>query len=334
MKKFLISIWIFFYFLQGSEVNAQFTSGNSFFIGTTVSINGLVITPTFGQTELVNTEIVLSSQAIPGTPTSSINRVYTLNKPINILGKVGITYLPSELNGNTESMLELAYFNETERYVTTSQGVQDPANHFVSKDFNLVTATDMLKITAVNGTSALPVVLISFAAKKVENQAHLTWNTSSEINSDYFEVQRSEDGKQWTLLDQVQSNGESKSLQSYTYIDISPLTGENLYRLKMVDNDGSFAYSKVVNLNFDHLPQSNVYPNPVVAKLNIGNTDWKNVTKVEILNSSGQLVSASFSRTADPLVREYDFRTVPSGVYLVKIVKKNEASHTMKVFKK
>ncbi|MCE6991759.1 T9SS type A sorting domain-containing protein [Dyadobacter sp. CY323] len=313
--------------------NAQFTSGNSFFIsGTEVSINGLVIRPT-ANAELVGTEITLSNEAIAGSPTNSINRVYTLNKPINILGNVGIKYLPSELNGNTEAMLELAYFNETERYVTTGQSVQDPATHFVTKNFNLATMKDMLKITAVNGTSTLPVNLVSFAAKKMENQAYLTWSTASEVNSDYFEILRSRDGREWSPIGNVVSNGESKSLKNYNYTDVNPLSGDNLYRLKMVDRDATYAFSRIVNLKFEG-ETTNVYPNPVIGKLSMERKDWSKIRDVKIYNAAGQLIPVSkTSQNANPLVREYNFEGLPSGIYIIKTTNQNGEVVTDKISK-
>nr|MBZ1363183.1 Ig family protein [Dyadobacter fermentans]MBZ1363278.1 Ig family protein [Dyadobacter fermentans] len=72
--------------------------------------------------------------------------------------------------------------------------------------------------------------------------ALLTWSTTEEVNSDRFEIERSLNGKGWSTIGKVRSNGESSVLRNYTYTDDSPEKGENLYRLRMVDLDGTYAF--------------------------------------------------------------------------------------------
>ncbi len=323
------------------KTQAQFTSGTTFHIlgGTTASINGLILTPTaVAGLTLSNQILNVSSVAIPGSPTNSINRVYEFNTPINFFGKVGIKYLESELNGNVEDNLKLAYYNDEELYVTTGPtsgtGEIDVNQNLVSHSFPLILTKDLLKITAVEAGSELPVTLIEFAAKRSEQEAFLSWSTSMETNSDYFEIQRSSNGKQWSALAQIESNGESKTLKTYTYTDVTPLHGQNLYRLKMVDNDGSYTFSQMKSLSFN-LNLASVYPNPVVDKLNIKADDWAKVKNIEVYNATGQIQQLNkLSQSPDSQIREYEFREMPSGVYLIKTVRKDGTEQTVKVLKK
>jgi len=76
----------------------------------------------------------------------------------------------------------------------------------------------------------------------------LLWETAQEQNSKYTEVQRSADGKTYSAIGQVAAAGTSTQPRNYAFTDKSPLSGRGFYRLKMVDIDGSFKYSKVLQV--------------------------------------------------------------------------------------
>jgi hypothetical protein len=118
-------------------------------------------------------------------------------------------------------------------------------------------------ITATN--SALPVTLMSFSGTKQENAVALDWKTSEETNSGYFEIQHGIDGKQWTNIGKIDASEESKTVQTYNFLHQNPFNGENLYRLKMVDLDNTFAYSKIISANFEAADAVTLYPNPVTS---------------------------------------------------------------------
>ncbi|ARS36602.1 hypothetical protein [Pontibacter actiniarum] len=92
----------------------------------------------------------------------------------------------------------------------------------------------------------LPVELISFSGVASANGVALQWSTASEENNSHFEVERSADGKQFEQIGSVQGHGTSSVMQRYRHLDSRPLPGQNYYRLKQVDYDGQFEYSKVI----------------------------------------------------------------------------------------
>lgn len=118
----------------------------------------------------------------------------------------------------------------------------------------------------------LPVELLDFTASVIDRKVILNWNTSTEINNAGFEVERSENGVTWKPLGFVKGAGTSFSQQHYQFIDGSVLNGKYLYRLKQVDLDSKFKYSKVLsvtlsgNLKYE-LGQN--YPNPSHGEANI-----------------------------------------------------------------
>lgn len=91
----------------------------------------------------------------------------------------------------------------------------------------------------------LPVELVSFEVEPSDKGARLNWVTASEINSDYFEIQRSADGLAWEALDRVFAAGRSVDKLEYTWVDESPVYGTSYYRLKQVDLDGTYEYLPV-----------------------------------------------------------------------------------------
>jgi hypothetical protein len=162
---------------------------------------------------------------------------------------------------------------------------------------------------------ALPVTLISFKAKAEGRIATLSWSTSEETNSDRFDIERSQNGKNWMKIGSLASHKESSVNQYYSFVDASPLRGDNLYRLKMVDLDETFTYSSIENLNFKGIAL--VYPNPVSASqnltLNVG--DWSKVSLVKVVNASGKVVFEA----SNALLSGISTRNLVAGTYVVQV---------------
>lgn len=97
----------------------------------------------------------------------------------------------------------------------------------------------------------LPITLSSFKPSRDANTVKLTWTTTSENNSDYFEVLKSTDGKTFSAIGIVKAAGNSSKVLTYSFKDVSPSAGTNYYKLNMVDLDGTGKNSIVVSSNFD-----------------------------------------------------------------------------------
>lgn len=276
--------------LHAWNCKAQFVTGNGLYIeiGTVFSVDSLVFVPTEALNLGNNYSLKVNYTAVPGNPNASIKKTYVFNNPVNFEGNLGVIYNPSQLNGNTESLLEMANsFSDESAFVTMTGCTRDLGMHKVSK---AVSGLDIRMLTLVNGQSALPVKLVTFEAKKNEKSVALAWETSFESNSDFFDIERSHDGKNWETLGQVATAGESKQLVNYEFTDYHPLGGLNYYRLKMVDRDGTFAYSQIRKV----LGDANalfVFPNPAADRLEMDVKDWSKVVRVSIVNASGEVVS-------------------------------------------
>jgi hypothetical protein len=124
----------------------------------------------------------------------------------------------------------------------------------------------------VEDPSALPITLIDFTAKSEGKKVRLDWETGSEINNEFFTVERSTDGKLFEKVFIKKGAGNSKSNLYYFGYDSNPYFGVSYYRLKQTDFDGKYAYSDIVSANVVNDPllseiNVNVYPNPVSNQL-------------------------------------------------------------------
>ena len=112
--------------------------------------------------------------------------------------------------------------------------------------------------------TSLPIELLGFYAYAKDQVVQLDWATASEINNDYFTIERSKDGENWQDILQTAGAGASNSTINYSEIDSSPLYGTSYYRLKQTDFNGAFSYSttQVVKFGISNDAEILSFPNP------------------------------------------------------------------------
>jgi uncharacterized protein YkwD len=169
--------------------------------------------------------------------------------------------------------------------------------------------------------SPLPVELVSFLASKEQHNAMIRWSTTQETNSSGFEIQHSVNAKNWSTVGTVAAAGESKTIVSYEFLHTEPVKGDNFYRLRMIDRDGTFTYSRIQGLRFNGLPEPGIalYPNPASNDLFVRDADL--VQGVTVRDIGGKLAfQADF---IDPVTGKLSVETIPSGLYIVNITLSN-----------
>jgi Secretion system C-terminal sorting domain len=136
----------------------------------------------------------------------------------------------------------------------------------------------------------LPLTLLSFTGQLVNGKTQLQWKTANEINTHHFEVQESSDGMNFNPLATVMADGRGDN--SYSSIDAQTQTGNNYYRLKSVDNDGKFTYSKVVliKISSDGKSVFSVYPNPTAKQLVVQYDNTNSAAQISIYSLQGQKI--------------------------------------------
>jgi len=117
--------------------------------------------------------------------------------------------------------------------------------------------------------SPLPVKLISFIAKADGRKVLCNWETASEINNDYFMVERSPDGINYSTIGTVKGAGNNTSLAYYNFTDENPLNGNNYYRLKQNDFDGTFTFSDAEFVFMESKSEYVLFPNPSPGTIHI-----------------------------------------------------------------
>jgi hypothetical protein len=192
-----------------------------------------------------------------------------------------------------------------------------------------ITENDNRSTVASVTAGPSPVSLISFNAQKEAQTAVLSWSTAEEINSDRFEVEHSLNGKNWQMIGSVAAKGNTKNTQWYTFTDTNPANGSNLYRLRMIDRDGSFDITRAKSLEFDITIETAMYPNPVSERLLLKTNDLGQIRRVVLYNASGKSVLESDSIAANGI----DVKSLPTGFYVVKVTRTNGSTDTFKVLK-
>ena len=141
--------------------------------------------------------------------------------------------------------------------------------------------------------NTLPVELIHFTAVPVNNEVvDVDWVTGSEVNNDYFVVEKSKDAVNYLVLDSVKSygNGNSSNQQSYKLIDKQPYSGISYYRLKQVDFDNTHSYSNIEIVNFEGLEIISLFPNPSDGEVNITiKSSFEGTIQLTIYDALGKL---------------------------------------------
>ena len=125
-----------------------------------------------------------------------------------------------------------------------------------------VTGTCSDGVSTFCGTGPLPISLLFFMGKPEVNKIVTNWATASELNFDYFEVERSTNAGDFSGIGKVTGHGTSNARNDYSLIDEKPLIGKNYYRLKSVDFDGYTEYFKVIAVDFSTDKKFSISPNP------------------------------------------------------------------------
>jgi Secretion system C-terminal sorting domain len=218
----------------------------------------------------------------------------------------------------------------------TVSSTSPPANGFI---VNLEVPGYLDDQTPLNNTAnsyttaapLLPVKLVAFSGVVNGCENRLSWSTSQEQNSKWFEIEKSTDGRNYSSIGRVTAAGNSNSLLTYSFSDISASGGNNYYRLKQVDIDDRFIYSETVQLTSKcREPKASVYPNPVGARQdanviieNFGKTVYgylydaagKQLQQVRLTNGTNKVNVSSYA----------------SGNYMLKINDENNNTASLKI---
>lgn len=219
--------------------------------------------------------------------------------------------IPAALSGGSNAVTIRAR-------VTTMSSLETPKNGFqvnltppaYTSSFNNVN-DDRAEVITYTLNSFLPVELVSFSGEVTECQTSLKWVTASELNNDYFLVEKSTDAVNWKEIGKIAGNGNSVIPQNYQWVDTDIQSPDTYYRLVQFDYDGTKEYSHIIAVNASDCVQRmyRVYPNPA-----------QDVLYVDAQNPlPGQYVSSFFSSSGQ-LVKTVMLTDMSSRIYVGDLV--------------
>ncbi len=193
---------------------------------------------------------------------------------------------------------------------------------------NLACACENPVVYAYTCNTPLPVTLQSFELRQAEKGVLLNWATTTEANSDYFEIQHSADAKNWSDVGKVAAAGESSLTSKYSFTDLDAIGGLNYYRLKMVDKDNTYAFSRINSITIDS-GVGIIYPNPSSESITVGIDNLKTISTLEIFDVKGIRVL----KTAKLGSNKINIEKLAAGTYLVKITRTTGGVIVQKIVK-
>ncbi len=172
-------------------------------------------------------------------------------------------------------------------------------------------------LASVDFTNPLPIDLLSFNAKQNKETVDLDWVTATEINNDYFEIERSIDGIEFKELLRVDGSGTTSRTHEYGAVDTDPLPGLSYYRLRQIDFDGKYSVSDPVAINFSGEKTKLVlYPNPSADKVNIlYPTNYSPKATLRFIDAQGRIIKEMMIVDRGNGVIELAIQDLPVGIY-------------------
>lgn len=163
--------------------------------------------------------------------------------------------------------------------------------------------------------TALPVTLTAFEV--VGENAHVDayWTTASELNNDYFLLERSADGTEWETVGKILGQGNSTTTQTYGYTDENPLRGISYYRLVQTDTDGKQTISGMRSVVISPEEEFVLYPNPAKDAVSLLPAAKTQIERIAVVDASGRTVQQTV--VASEGLQTLDVSAFPRGVYTV-----------------
>jgi hypothetical protein len=165
--------------------------------------------------------------------------------------------------------------------------------------------------------SALPISLLYFSATPENDKVRLQWATASELNNDYFTIERSADGKAWEEIERVAGAGNSFQRMEYTAWDEEPVSKTSYYRLKQTDYDEQFTYSQVHFVKTTSANEIQIYYSMLTNELIVEAQLEDSVSNINISDALGHRVLLPYTTDSGKTV--FSAAGLPAGIYIVQV---------------
>lgn len=171
-------------------------------------------------------------------------------------------------------------------------------------------------------TVPMPVELTHFNAIPNNNTIDLYWRTASEINSDYYIIERSSNNIDFSYVGKTMAAGNSNDEMTYTLTDVDPILGISYYRLTQFDRDGSSTVYSPITVALNSINNASIfaYPNPAYDNtlyVKINSDELMNCSVIEIRTVDGNLMASELVQSS---TTEFDIASLPSGAYIMQVI--------------
>jgi len=306
--------------LDGEQENTRFIGPNGGEVLFNVSLNaptgsnpanlGVFIT---SNQDLGNVMVRRGHQSQNSSGGNTVLRYYDIlpANNANLNATLRFSYMDGELNGLVENSLVFLQ-NLNTNWTNLGFTSRDVDANFVEK----TGIGSFSRFTLSNINTILPVRYVSFNARCEKDKVIIAWKTGQEQNSNRFNIERSPDGVQWTVIGTVPAAGNSTNESRYSFTDNSPVQN-GYYRIAEYDLDGRVQYSSVIRSSCAVTQTFSMWPNPAREKIFVSiSTDHESQAMIKIFDSKGSLVKM---QKADLLpgnnVISIEMGSVANGVY-------------------
>lgn len=245
-------------------------------------------------------EIEIDGISTPGSDHDQVvvNGTATLGGTIEFL----INYTPT--NGDQVVILDASSINGTFSGITGASG------WFLNYDL-----PNPGEVSLSFG-APLPVELIDFSAKEINQKVHLNWQTASETDNHGFEIERSADGKSWESIGFIKGAGNTVVEKHYHFIDRQPIYPKSYFRSRQIDFNGDYSFSETISVKMKDLSLGfNVFPNPVVNELQVDLPGHLETYELQILSMGGRVLKQI--PEVNNGFHKIEVEDLPSGTYLI-----------------
>ncbi|PIB35237.1 hypothetical protein BFP72_07425 [Reichenbachiella sp. 5M10] len=222
-----------------------------------------------------------------------------------------------------EPSLVAQYFNTMTDQWEGNEGIVDFTENSVSNVDVLGSAFHGIW-ALVGYSNPLPIELLSFTGRYVNHSVELKWSTASEVDNDYFTIERATAEFSWKEIKKIDGAGQSTTILNYQEVDYHVPNEQLYYRLKQTDYDGSFEYSEMITINQGLSDQIlAIYPNPVGGMLSIEMSNLEHA-ELKLFNNYGQQVAATYS--VNSMTGRIDVSQLPNGLYFLECTTSSQKS--------
>jgi hypothetical protein len=173
-------------------------------------------------------------------------------------------------------------------------------------------------VTCLYGTTTLPLELMSFSGSNEKNRNKLIWQTANELNVSHFIIERSQDGLKFEERGTILSKKANNALKPYEFMDDNPFS-TNYYRLKIIDKDGTYYYSKTITVINNQLNTVQIFPSIAKDFINIRSENALNNATIKVVDLMGKTLIHSIINVDKGEQIALNIATLNKGLYLISI---------------